>query len=321
MKNNIRKNPLVSVIVPAFNSDKYISETINSIINQEYINIEIYVVDDGSTDDTAQILSKYEKKIKYIYQKNSGPSITRNTGIKESTGEIICFIDSDDIMTSDRIKIQVEFLMRHPHVGIVFCDYQNFNENGEFFQTHFQMCPIVSKKLNNKVEIIINDGCHILTQENFGITSSILLRKEILKFEKGFEPTLTGGEDFHFYYRLARHTPVGLINKVGIKRRLHNSNISGDVEKMRIQAIRSRSILLQDEKDPKNRHFLRCFILKCKGDLARFHADRGFFSQSLKYDLEILGGRPFWCPEKMGAFRNILRTILLAAGWPFHQQK
>jgi len=106
-KQQMKTNPLVSIIIPVYNTAKYLSNCLNSIINQSYCNLEIIIIDDGSTDDSYKIAKKYASKdsrIKLVHQKNSGQSTARNHGIKLATGKYISFIDSDDLITKDFIE-------------------------------------------------------------------------------------------------------------------------------------------------------------------------------------------------------------------------
>lgn len=104
---------LVSIVIPTYNCGKFISEAIESVLNQSYKYIEIIVVDDGSTDNTKVVLTKYEGKIKYIYQKNSGGTGARNTGIKEATGKYIAFFDADDLWGKEKLERSVEYLEKN----------------------------------------------------------------------------------------------------------------------------------------------------------------------------------------------------------------
>ena len=305
--------PLVSVIIPAFNAQDFIAETSDSVLTQSYPNIEVIVIDDGSTDQTTQIVQSFGSKVRYFYQENSGGcSVPRNNGIKKSSGELICFMDADDLMTPDRIAKQADFMKRYSNVGLVFCDYRNFNENKVFPQSHFQTCPRLWPQLKCRSELILENPRALMAQENFGIAGSFLMRNELLRLESRFEPSLKSCEDFNFYFRLARHTLVGVINKVGMMHRVHGNNMSRNVLKMRLEGIRSRTMLREREKDPEVREWLDRYIANCKGDLARFHADHSLFLKSIQYDWKVLSG-PFFWPETGRACRNIIRTILMAA--------
>jgi len=307
-------NPLVSVIIPACNAQDLIAETLDSILAQTYENIEIIVVDDGSTDKTFQIVEGYGSRVRYYYQKNSGGcAVPRNTGIGHASGDLICFIDADDIMVPDRIAQQVDFLERHSHVSLVFSDYLNFNEDGPYPISHFQTCPRLWPLLRGQEELILEKAGALLSEENFGITGAFMLRKKLLAIEVGFEPTLKACEDFHFYFRLARHTPVGIINKVSFLRRLHGNNMSGNPSKMLSEGIRTRTWLRDSGQDPMIRAHLNAYIAGCHGAFARYHADQGHYLLALRYDVQALYCNSCWS-RLCTSCRNLARTILLAAG-------
>jgi glycosyltransferase involved in cell wall biosynthesis len=306
--------PLVSVIIPAFNAQDLIAETIDSILAQTYGNVEIIVVDDGSTDETSRIVRGYGPRVHYYHQSNSGGcAVPRNTGLKHCSGDFICFIDADDLMVPDRIACQVDFMERHPDVGLVFSDYRNFNENGPYATSHFRTCPRLWPLLQDRMELVLENACTYLAEENFGIAGSFMFRKSLLAFESGFETTLKSCEDFHFYYRLARHTPVGIINKIGIMRRLHENNMSGNSVRMLSEGIRSRTLLRESEKELGARSLLNRYIADCQSSLARFYADSGQYIKALKKDGQALSFCFCW-HQVMSTSRSIGRTILMALG-------
>lgn len=128
-----RKESLISIIVPVYKVEKYLNSCINSILAQTYENIEIILVDDGSPDQCPQICNEYKKKdsrIKVIHQKNMGLSAARNTGIKNSNGEWICFIDSDDIIHKDYVKLLYETASNND-CQIALCNQQQFSKDSE----------------------------------------------------------------------------------------------------------------------------------------------------------------------------------------------
>jgi glycosyltransferase involved in cell wall biosynthesis len=116
----------VSIIVPVYNAEKYIDDCVNSILNQTYSNIEVILVNDGSTDKSGLICDNYaelDNRVKVIHQKNSGPSIARNVGITVSTGDYIQFADADDLLEKDMTKILVKHMFEN--VQLVICGYQS----------------------------------------------------------------------------------------------------------------------------------------------------------------------------------------------------
>ena len=122
--------PLVSVIIPTYNRYALLQEAVASVLDQSYPNIEIIVVDDGSTDDTPQIKHKLGSAIKYIAQANAGLNAARNTGYRQSKGEYIALLDDDDLWVPDKTFIQVEYLRRMPEIAFAFSDFTIFNKKG-----------------------------------------------------------------------------------------------------------------------------------------------------------------------------------------------
>ncbi len=304
--------PLVSIIIPAYNAQDYLEETLESVFQQTWENIETIVVDDGSTDNTADIIKKYEPRVRYIYQKNSGGcAVPRNTGIAQAQGAYLAFLDADDLLPSDRIEQQVHFLEKLPEVGLVFSDYVNFDETGDHGKTHFSTCPQLSALLQGKDELIIPNACPILAQENFGIASSFLIRRGMTELVEGFEPTLKSCEDFHFFFRLARHTPTGIINRIGMRRRLHGGNMSSHSSRMFEQGIRAYTFLRDSEHHAEARKRLTRYIASCWAGLARNHANSRRFRKSLKCQMKAF----LTAPEIHGLRStgySLLRTAAIA---------
>ena len=122
-------NPLVSVIIPVYNGERFLTAAIQSALDQDYNAFEVIVVDDGSTDCTAQIAQSY-KDVRYIYQPNQGHGAARNTGIEASQGELLAFLDADDVWDSRKLSVQVSYLIDHPDIGYVVAGIRNFIEPG-----------------------------------------------------------------------------------------------------------------------------------------------------------------------------------------------
>ena len=126
--------PLVSIITPVYNAERFLSDTIKSVQNQTYKNWEILLIDDCSKDNSAQIIiefQKYDNRIKYIkLKKNSGASVSRNEGIRNAKGRFIAFVDSDDIWKPEKLEIQIKYMLKE-NLGFTFTSYRYMKENGE----------------------------------------------------------------------------------------------------------------------------------------------------------------------------------------------
>ncbi len=125
---------MVSVIIVVYNGEKYIEEAIQSVLNQTYKNIELIVVDDGSTDSTRKIVEKY-KDVVYIYQENRGEGAARNLGIENSNGEYLAFLDADDLYANDKIEKQLKVLIKNNDIDVVYNDLKVVDENLNYLNT------------------------------------------------------------------------------------------------------------------------------------------------------------------------------------------
>jgi glycosyltransferase involved in cell wall biosynthesis len=210
----------VSVIIPTYNRAGYIMEAIESALNQTYKNTEIIVVDDGSTDDTQEGLSKFKDHIRYIYQGNRGPAFARNRGIRASQGEFIAFLDSDDVWLAEKLELQIGLLESRREVGLVYSDaFRSYGNTGIIQKdTEFvRLKPYAGWTFGH------------LFRDNFIHTSTVVVRRRCLEkvgvFDEGgnFVPA----EDYELWLRIAARYQVDYINKPLIKYRDHSTNISG----------------------------------------------------------------------------------------------
>jgi glycosyltransferase involved in cell wall biosynthesis len=186
---------LVSVIIPLYNSELYVYETINSVIEQTYKHIEIIVIDDGSSDNSAEVVKKIikdhnEMDIKYYYQANGGVSVARNNGIKKASGKYIAFLDSDDLWCKTKLENQIEILNK-VNGKVCYCGYSQLIEASN----------IIKKEKIKFIEgnILIS----ILKERTGGCTSTWVINKEvILNNNIWFTENCNWGEDTEFYIKI-----------------------------------------------------------------------------------------------------------------------
>jgi len=178
----MNNQPLISVIIITYDRAHYIAKAIGSILNQNYQNIEIIIVDDGSTDGTKDFVQPYlnDKKIYYIYQKNQGVSVARNNGIKSSNGKYIAILDSDDFWyDKEKLQKQADFLEKNSKYGLVGGGIIKINRKGKEFARYL----FPEKDENIRKLILVN---------NLFAHSTVLFRRDV--FEK------VGGYDKHFAF-------------------------------------------------------------------------------------------------------------------------
>ncbi len=197
--------PLVSVIIPVYNGEAYLAEAVESIHRQNYEPIEIIIVDDGSTDETANIVKSYNN-MRYIYQPNQGVAAARNFGIENSRGKLIAFLDADDCWAPNKLNIQVDCMLRHPHVGYTLGMQRNFLESG------------TDRPFWLKEEHLLRD--HI------GFLPTLLIRKQIFKAVGLFNSDYRISSDVEWFSRVVDACiPRIVVSELVLYRRIHNSNL------------------------------------------------------------------------------------------------
>jgi glycosyltransferase involved in cell wall biosynthesis len=184
--------PLVSVVIPVYNCDRYIVQAIESILNQTYSAYEIIVIDDGSQDQTRHVLQPYKNQIRYVYQENQGVSVARNHGIELSKGEFVAFLDADDMFLPDKLAVQLAVFEANPELGIVQSGWRRVNQQGETLMDvePWEQVPTLDLEA-------------WLRWKPFGTMGTLMFRRSDLQQVGGFEPGLTHAEDVDLVLRLS----------------------------------------------------------------------------------------------------------------------
>jgi glycosyltransferase involved in cell wall biosynthesis len=211
--------PLVSVIVPCFNHAHYLQDAISSILAQSYSNFEIVVVDDGSTDQTRQVASLYEK-VRYVYQENRGLAAARNTGTRESVGPLLVYLDADDVLTPHALQIGVSDLLSHPECAFVSGD-------------HRRVGPDLKPLFKFRARPVQRDHYLAFLRGNYiGMNATVMYRRKIVQKVGGFDESLAACEDYDLYLRIARDHPVRCHEDIVADYRQHGTNMSRNAEFM-----------------------------------------------------------------------------------------
>lgn len=214
----------VSVIIPTYNQPMLLCEAIDSVLNQTFNDLELIIVDDGSTDNTSDIIARYKKrsnKIRYFFQKNGGPSAARNAGIQLSNGEYVSFLDHDDILLPTKIEKQVDFLSTNKNFGMVFSNAYEFNREG--VTKKYRLKNIDRRQMSGYILKYLIMRCFILSP-------SVMIRRTVLDDIGYFDTRFLFSQDWDYWLRVARKYEIGFLDEVLVGYRRHAGNITNNLE-------------------------------------------------------------------------------------------
>ena len=226
-KSKIKNAPCVSVIIPTYNRAGIIEEAVDSVLVQDYKDFELIVVDDGSMDNTSEVLATYGDDIRVLFQENKGVSAARNRGISEAAGKLIAFLDSDDLWMPQKLTTQVEFFRQR--LDALICQTEEvWVRNGV--------------RVNPKLRHIKPSGMIFKPSLELCLVSpsAVMIRRDLLDITGNFDETLPACEDYDLWLRISCRFPVYLIETpLIIKRGGHADQLSkrAGLDKFRIKAI------------------------------------------------------------------------------------
>lgn len=198
-----REAPVVSVVIPAFNAARFIRRTIDSVLAQTYQDYEVIVVDDGSSDNMAEVVRGYGAKVRYIYQKNAGDGPARNTGIKAAKGEWIAFLDHDDEWLPEKLRLQMALLDRNP--GLRWCGTNRYQSDGKR-RVVVGSVDLIRKALGgndyfeNYFTAVVEGVCPV-------ITSTMVIHRQVFDEVGTFNSCWLRGADLDMWWRITYHAP------------------------------------------------------------------------------------------------------------------
>ena len=299
--------PLVSIVIPTYNYGRYVTQAIDSALSQTYPHIEVIVLDDGSTDDTKARLKPYEGRISYVYQENRGLSAARNAAIRLSRGDLVAFLDSDDIWLDDKLACQVAVLTANPGVGLVSCAFIEFDDRvgvkRTFVYPHHPDRAALRREL--LFANVVSGG------------SGAVVRRALLERAGLFDERLRGAEDWDMWLRLSLLTDFRVLPQPLVKVRTGFDSLSsaGNAAKMlenELKVYRKQVAL-----DPV---FRRSLVLRSRVLAFRFnraawaHMASGNRGQALLCLVRSLVRNPFLYLEP-GNFKLLVRIATFGAAY------
>lgn len=208
-----QRTPLVSIIIPCYHQANYLPNAVESALSQTYPNIEIVVVNDGSSDNTAQVAARYPR-IRYFAQSNRGVAEARNFGFTMSKGEFVQFLDGDDRLTVESVEAHLRCFAAHPEAGLVVGDIEWIDESGR--RLGKGSLPVLEK----------NHYEELLKVNHIGNTIAVMFRGSVLRTVGGFNGFFTPAEDYEMIVRAARTFPSAHHGVVVAQYRRHTTNVS-----------------------------------------------------------------------------------------------
>jgi len=240
---------LVSVIMPTYNRAKYISDAVESVLAQTYRNIELLIIDDGSCDNTYEVVSPFLKdhRLHYIKQQNSGAAAARNKGLELMTGRYVAFIDSDDIWNSNKLDIQLSVLHELPEVSLVCSDFSCGDNNNIKEKSHIKSYfsvfhdynldydDVFANRMTTNIKglaayekVYWSNIYNTILFGNMILTSTCICRKDIFKCVGFFNSKYKTLEDYDLFLRISKYYKVAFIDKPLIVYRYSQNQLSGE---------------------------------------------------------------------------------------------
>jgi glycosyltransferase involved in cell wall biosynthesis len=216
----IEYSGLASIMMPAYNAEQFIARAVESAISQTYGNWEMIVVDDGSTDSTAEILVRYsDRRIKVFHQPNGGEACARNTALDYVHGEYLAFLDADDVFLTQHLQATIAYLNDHPEYDGVYTD-------GEYIDPEGKRLKLLSSRRRGPYEGDIFELV-MRSSDVFGAPVCVVLRsRPVFERKLRFDPEIIIGPDWDFLTAYAETGQFGYIDRVTCQYRVHQSNVS-----------------------------------------------------------------------------------------------
>ena len=270
---------LVSVVIPNYNYAHYLREAIDSVLAQTYSDIEIVVVDDGSSDASGEVLGSYGERIQTVFQKNQGVSAARNNGAGISRGEFIAFLDADDSWLPAKLEKQSEIFAADPELGMVHVGFVEIDDAGRELleRTNGLEGRVAEELLRFERSVILGGG------------SGIMVRREAFDAVGGFDLRMSTSADWDLFYRISRSYRVGFIPQVLLKYRVHGLNMHGNIGAMEHDMMLGFEKAFAADRTPNR----RAFYGNLHKTLSASYFQAGKYADFGRHAIQSIWNRPF----------------------------
>jgi glycosyltransferase involved in cell wall biosynthesis len=222
----------VSVIIPTYNYCHFLGEAIQSVLEQTFSDFELIVVDDGSTDNTKEVVDSFgDSRIRYIYQENRGVSAARNTGIKVSSGEYVAFLDSDDMWLPENLELKVKVLDSRSDVALICSDAYVFNDDTSDILGRLWHDKKSADRVNLQ-RVSKQPLKEMLSRGGFIAPQLTVVRREVFTEVGYFDESLYVGEDWDMFIRIFLRFPIEVLDKPLVRMRKHRDSLTANWDKI-----------------------------------------------------------------------------------------
>ena len=264
--------PRVSVVIPLYNGEAHIAETIDGVLAQTFRDYDLIVIDDGSTDGSPAVVQRYGDRVRYARQTNAGVSAATNTALSLARGDLIAFLDHDDVWLPSKLERQVAFLDAHPECGFVNCDMQYISKSGERVDRYLRGI----NPADPYVRLFQKD--HVI------MCSTVMIRRSVYERAGGFDETFlaVGLQEMEWMSRVVECTSPGSVPETLVLYREHEPTVPGDSARCN-QGLYLQRLWDRYQADPRKRRFLAGERVAFLSDLGQNEVRSGLVAEGRRH--------------------------------------
>lgn len=295
--SNPSHSPLITVIMPVYNGERYLEKAVQSVLAQSYPNFELILVDDCSGDQSAQIIEKYLSDPRVVYlrnAKNAGVASSRNRALERAKGEFITFHDQDDLWLPNKLLLQMDALRQHPDVGLLHTRYARIDTEGELLPEYRSLGEQAFG--NDGAEIHVRDVFEEIFISNDIQPLTSIIPKKVLDEVGWFNPDLPGVDDYELWLRIAQRYPIGHLQTITGFWRIHGAQQSKQGYAMLLIRLKAMDIFLATHPDAAKRVSHEAYVQRMhsmnRGVANHYFHNLQDYETALHYFKKALGLKP-----------------------------